>query len=65
MKKTNPPFPVWGIFFHRNIPVMTFYLIFPKNELHVVPVRPKQEIVFFQLHGQRILFRHIRNRFPV
>jgi hypothetical protein len=34
---------------------MTFYLIFLKNELHVVPVRPEQEIAFFQLHGQRIL----------
>jgi hypothetical protein len=34
---------------------MTFFLIFLKNELHVVPVRPEQEIAFFQLHGQRIL----------
>ena len=32
-----------------------YYLIFIKNELHVVPVGPDQEISFFQLHGQRIL----------
>jgi hypothetical protein len=34
---------------------MTFHLIFLKNVLHIVPVRPEQEIDFFQLHGQRIL----------
>jgi hypothetical protein len=34
---------------------MTFHLIFLKNELHIVPVRPEQEMAFFQQHGQRIL----------
>ena len=34
---------------------MTFHLIFLKNELHIVPVRPEQEIAFFQQHGKRIL----------
>jgi hypothetical protein len=29
-----------------------FYL---KNKLHIVPVRPEQEMAFFQQHGQRIL----------
>ena len=32
-----------------------YYLIFHKNELHVVPARPEQAIAFFQLHGQHIL----------
>ena len=34
---------------------MAFPLIFLKNELHIVPVKPEQEMAFFQLHGQRIL----------
>jgi hypothetical protein len=34
---------------------MTFHLTFLKNELHIVPVRPEQEMAFFQQHGQRIL----------
>ena len=32
-----------------------YYMIFLKNELHVVPVTPEHEIGFFQLHGQHIL----------
>jgi len=34
---------------------MTFHLIYLKNELHIVPVKPEQEMAFFQQHGQRIL----------
>jgi len=34
---------------------MTFHLIFLKNELHIVAVKPEQEMTFFQQHGQRIL----------
>jgi hypothetical protein len=34
---------------------MTYYMILLKNELHVVPVQPEEDIDFFQLHGQRIL----------
>ena len=34
---------------------MTFYLIFQKNELHIVPVKLEQEMALFQIHGQRIL----------
>jgi hypothetical protein len=46
---------VGDLFFHRKTTDMTFHLIFLKNELHIVPVRPEQEIAFFQQHGQRIL----------